>query len=198
MHASLCNSYLEVVARSYPRYLYVAMLVACMHPCAMLLRLATGFGGKGAGVMPLTAASLQLRVQKLQTRQTCRAMSQQAPVISSATDEAPPTHDDSCREFIPVMLELLSAGQAANEAAQATEEKAQAFRDSVEEFLLYGMPKNELEDIMLKTFTEADKDDSGSLDRKVRALAVHVETTSVTTSVWEVLWEIFGFGRRSA
>lgn len=115
-----------------------------------------------------------------------------------ASEEAPPTHDDSCREFIPVMLELLSAGQAANEAAQATEEQAQAIRDSVEEFLLYGMPKNELEDIMLKTFTEADKDGSGSLDRKVRALAVPVETTSVTTSVWEVLWEIFGFGKRSA
>jgi hypothetical protein len=65
------------------------------------------------------------------------------------------------------MLDLLSAESAVTAAAGATAKAAQEMRENVGEFLLYGMPKSELESTMLKTFMDADKDDSGSLDRRV-------------------------------
>ena len=66
------------------------------------------------------------------------------------------------------MAEIIAADQAACYSSEECNIQAKAIRENVERFMLYGLPKNELEDMMLHIFESADVDQSGSLDRNVR------------------------------
>lgn len=70
------------------------------------------------------------------------------------------------REFVPVMVDIihsLKAKEAANETRADMEEDARA---EVEEHLLHGIPREQLEEVMRGVFEMADTDGSGELDRE--------------------------------
>lgn len=74
-----------------------------------------------------------------------------------------------CREFHPVMVEVLAADSATAEAAAHASELHAAVRGNMQEFLLHGVPKSELEGAMTAMFRRADTNGSGVLDKQVRA-----------------------------
>ena len=71
----------------------------------------------------------------------------------------------SYNEFLPFTVELLQALFAKQEMDHEREETEAEAREEVEEFLLHGMPRSELENMMMDIFQRADIDGSGSLDR---------------------------------
>jgi len=71
----------------------------------------------------------------------------------------------SYNEFLPFTVELLQALHAKQEVNAAKEEDEAAARQEVEDFLLHGMPRAELESMMMEIFRRADVDGSGSLNR---------------------------------
>lgn len=88
----------------------------------------------------------------------------QIRLISQECDE----NDDGVieyREFVPIMLDVISSMKAAYAAEEAQVETETAAREYVEEILIHGMSPQQLESMMRKVFTKADKDKSGFLSR---------------------------------
>eukprot|EP00218_Dolichomastix_sp_CCMP3274_P007625 CAMPEP_0170134698 /NCGR_PEP_ID=MMETSP0033_2-20121228/2054_1 /TAXON_ID=195969 /ORGANISM="Dolichomastix tenuilepis, Strain CCMP3274" /LENGTH=467 /DNA_ID=CAMNT_0010370269 /DNA_START=39 /DNA_END=1442 /DNA_ORIENTATION=- len=84
--------------------------------------------------------------------------------IMSEADE----NDDGVleyREFLPVMVMIVHSLKAKEEAAMAREEAEEAARAEVENVLLHGMPREELEAMMGSVFEKADDDGNGTLSR---------------------------------
>ena len=69
------------------------------------------------------------------------------------------------REFSQVAVDVLQALSSKDAAQQAREREAQNRKD-VEAFLLHGMPKAELEQLLGDVFRQTDVDGSGTLDRR--------------------------------
>ena len=68
-------------------------------------------------------------------------------------------------EFLPIAVEMLQAYNAKMDAIEGEEmQKIQAFEEA--NAMIYGMNKEELEDMFHDLFQEADKDGNGTLDRK--------------------------------
>jgi hypothetical protein len=65
-------------------------------------------------------------------------------------------------------MDVMAVDKSAKRAAPENHELCQGVRDNMDKFLIYGMPKHELEDILLRAFTSADKDGTGRLDKAVR------------------------------
>lgn len=81
-------------------------------------------------------------------------------------------------------MDVIAVDSSAKSAANDAQNLVDAVRENMHEFLLYGIPKAELEGIMARVFQEADKDNSGTLDKNVRtsiSLAIQ-NRASVTTS----------------
>jgi hypothetical protein len=74
-----------------------------------------------------------------------------------------------CREFVPAILDIIAVDESAEQASNKAKELVAAMRDNMQEFLLYGIPKQELEEAMMSMFKRADVDGSGQLDKKVRS-----------------------------
>jgi Ca2+-binding EF-hand superfamily protein len=74
-----------------------------------------------------------------------------------------------CREFVPAILDVIAVDESAEKASNKAKELAAAVRDNMQEFLLYGIPKQELEEAMMSMFKRADVDGSGKLDKNVRS-----------------------------
>lgn len=72
----------------------------------------------------------------------------------------------SYTEFLPFTVELLQTMHAKQEMEMAREREEEAARGEVEDFLLHGMPRAELENMMREIFQRSDVDQSGSLSRK--------------------------------
>lgn len=54
------------------------------------------------------------------------------------------------REFVPIMVDLLQAIKARHETSAAMDSMEDELRGQVEDMLLHGVPKQELEEVMLK------------------------------------------------
>ena len=67
------------------------------------------------------------------------------------------------REFVPLMVDLLTALKAKEQAAQNRLDEEEATREEVEYHLLHGIPKEELEAVMRKVFEAADENGNGEL-----------------------------------
>lgn len=74
-------------------------------------------------------------------------------------------------EFVPILMDVIAVDKSAQAAARHALELVEGVRENMHEFLLYGIPKQELEAIISRAFQEADKDNSGSLDKNVRSPA---------------------------
>ena len=72
------------------------------------------------------------------------------------------------REFVPLMVGLVQAMKAKEDAEREKEEEEADARAEAEDFLLRGMTRQELEQMMQNVFMAADADGSGYLDRKAR------------------------------
>lgn len=70
------------------------------------------------------------------------------------------------REFMPVMVELITAAQARQEAEEEAAADEMEAQFEAEDFFLRGMTADDLEAIMTKIFKDHDEDGNGSLDRK--------------------------------
>lgn len=68
------------------------------------------------------------------------------------------------REFLPVMMELLQFIKAREETSSRMAKIESIVRNEVEDMLLHGLSKQELEALMMRVFQKADKDRSGALD----------------------------------
>jgi len=67
------------------------------------------------------------------------------------------------REFLPTMVGVIHAMNAKQIAAEQRESEDAETREKVENHLLHGIPKEELEAVMKAVFEEADTDGSGEL-----------------------------------
>lgn len=67
------------------------------------------------------------------------------------------------------MVDVLATDAVTTEASAHASELHTAVRSNMQEFLLYGIPKGELEDAMMGMFRRADTNGSGVLDKQVRA-----------------------------
>eukprot|EP00873_Tetraselmis_striata_P003997 jgi/Tetstr1/424261/TSEL_014830.t1 len=72
----------------------------------------------------------------------------------------------SYTEFLPFTVELLQTLHAKHEVDAAKAREAESARHEVEDFLLHGMPRAELESMMLGIFQRSDVDGSGALSRR--------------------------------
>lgn len=70
------------------------------------------------------------------------------------------------REFLPVMVDILQGMRADQEAQQMVEEADVLVTDAVEDLLLRGMSREDLEKLMMQVFSKSDVDKNGTLDRK--------------------------------
>jgi Ca2+-binding EF-hand superfamily protein len=69
------------------------------------------------------------------------------------------------REFVPVMVEIVHSLKAKADASELREAQEEDARAEVEEHLLHGIPREQLEEVMKGVFEMADEDGSGYLDR---------------------------------
>jgi len=65
-------------------------------------------------------------------------------------------------------MDIIAVDKSAKVAAKDAQNLVDGVRENMHEFLLYGIPKQELEAIIARAFQEADKDNSGTLDKTVR------------------------------
>lgn len=77
-----------------------------------------------------------------------------------------------CREFVPALLDIVGIDATVAKASAESNATVAALRANMQEFLLYGIPKSELEGIMTMLFRTADTDGSGQLDKHVRTLVL--------------------------
>jgi Ca2+-binding EF-hand superfamily protein len=70
------------------------------------------------------------------------------------------------KEFMPIMVDLIHASQARDEAAWQAEMDAMDAEFEAEDFFLRGMSQADLEALMASIFKENDADGNGVLDRK--------------------------------
>ncbi|KAG1679795.1 hypothetical protein FOA52_012706 [Chlamydomonas sp. UWO 241] len=69
------------------------------------------------------------------------------------------------REFVPFMVDMLQSMQASEGAQMKSARNEDLLRIAVEDMLLNGMTKPELEALMMRIFKKADSDGSGMLDK---------------------------------
>ena len=69
----------------------------------------------------------------------------------------------SYSEFIPLAVELIQAFYARMEAEEQKQEEEQEARDEARQYLLHGMTREQVEDVMRDVFRQADADSSGAL-----------------------------------
>jgi hypothetical protein len=67
---------------------------------------------------------------------------------------------------VPALLDVVVVDRTVTSAAAEAEQKVAALREDMQEFLLYGIPKQDLEDVMTLVFKNADTDGSGTLDKQ--------------------------------
>lgn len=67
------------------------------------------------------------------------------------------------REFVPLMVDLITMLKAKEEAAMNRLDEEEAVREDVEYHLLHGIPKEELEEVMKRVFEAADENGNGEL-----------------------------------
>lgn len=81
--------------------------------------------------------------------------------------EADENDDDviQYKEFMPIMIDILQSIKAKEQAKAMMHGVETMVRTEVETMLLHGLPKAELEALMLKVFKKADADGSGQLNR---------------------------------
>mmetsp|Transcript_17945 Transcript_17945/g.32766 ORF Transcript_17945/g.32766 Transcript_17945/m.32766 type:complete len:475 (+) Transcript_17945:89-1513(+) len=84
------------------------------------------------------------------------------------------------KEFLPVMIDLLQGLKAKEQAKSVLEDVESKIRGNVENMLLHGMPRHELESLMLKVFKKADVDGSGQLNRHEFKEALKVAELGLT------------------
>ncbi|GAX81847.1 hypothetical protein CEUSTIGMA_g9275.t1 [Chlamydomonas eustigma] len=89
-------------------------------------------------------------------------------VIRQILAEADENEDNviEYKEFLPVMIDILQGLKATGQAQDMMGRADELVRGAVEDMLVHGMSKQELEALMRKVFIKADADQSGSLDRK--------------------------------
>lgn len=76
------------------------------------------------------------------------------------------------REFVPAIMDVIAIDTALSEVSDAQAQLAAGARSSVQEELLYGIPREQLEAAMLNVFVRADKDGSGTLDKQARYVSL--------------------------
>ena len=70
------------------------------------------------------------------------------------------------REFVPMAVDVINIIEAKQDYKDNLEmDKIEAVEDA-KDFLLHGMPRDTLEEMLKSAFKKADKDGSGYLDRK--------------------------------
>jgi len=82
--------------------------------------------------------------------------------------EADENEDDviQYKEFLPVMVDILQGIKAKEQARSMMSKVEDLVRNEVEDMLLHGLTKPELEALMLRVFRKADADKSGMLSRR--------------------------------
>eukprot|EP00892_Ulva_mutabilis_P003953 jgi/Ulvmu1/192/UM001_0196.1 len=83
-------------------------------------------------------------------------------------------------EFVPILMDVIAVDDSAKAAAKDAQALVDGVRENMHEFLLYGIPKQELEGIMARVFREADKDNSGTLDKNEFKLCLQTAELSLT------------------
>lgn len=69
-------------------------------------------------------------------------------------------------------MDIIAVDKSAREAAKEAQELVDAMRGNMQEFLLYGVPRTELERVLNRVFQEADPEQLGYLNRNVCILRV--------------------------
>jgi hypothetical protein len=64
-------------------------------------------------------------------------------------------------------MDIITVENSARAAAKEAQKLVDAMRDNMHEFLLYGVPRQELEKVLNRVFEEADPDNVGLLSRNV-------------------------------
>jgi len=72
----------------------------------------------------------------------------------------------SYREFLPLAVDVFNTMHAKQTFADDTEEAKENAVEDAKDFLLHGLPRDQLEQMLKGAFIKADKDKSGYLDRK--------------------------------
>ena len=62
------------------------------------------------------------------------------------------------KEFLPVMVDILQGVRATAEAQALKDQAEDRVRNAVEDMLVHGMSKEELESLMKRVFVKADSD----------------------------------------
>ena len=83
-------------------------------------------------------------------------------------------------EFVPIMTEIVSNMRAKEVAREMKEEEEDDAREQVQYHLLHGMPREELEEMMERIFSDADADGNGTLDRKEFSKCLHSAELGLT------------------
>lgn len=83
-------------------------------------------------------------------------------------------------------MDIIAVDKSAKAAAKDAQDLVDGVRENMHEFLLYGIPKQELEAIIARVFQDADKDNSGTLDKNVRSAcrSVHVHPVAGRSHAW--------------
>ena len=69
-------------------------------------------------------------------------------------------------EFVPVAVDVINMIEAKRDYEQNKELDKEDAKEDAEDFLLHGMSREDLENMLKSAFKKADKDESGYLDRK--------------------------------
>lgn len=64
-------------------------------------------------------------------------------------------------------MDIIAVDNSARAAAKEAQELVDGMRDNMHEFLLYGVPRKELEKVLNRVFEEADPENLGQLNRNV-------------------------------
>ncbi len=70
------------------------------------------------------------------------------------------------REFVPLAVDVINVIEAKQEYEENQEAAKEIAIEDAKDFLLHGMPRETLEEMLKSAFKKADKDNSGYLDRK--------------------------------
>jgi hypothetical protein len=64
-------------------------------------------------------------------------------------------------------MDIITVDNSARAAAKEAQKLVDSMRDNMHEFLLYGVPRKELEKVLNRVFQEADPESLGILNRNV-------------------------------
>ena len=89
-------------------------------------------------------------------------------IIKQLMSEADEDDDGliSYREFLPLAIDVFNVMEAKDVYSEDVEVAKESAVENAKDFLLHGMPRDQLELMLKGAFKKADKDESGYLDRK--------------------------------